>query len=103
MHNRGTLHSQSSSITGASPSDCLVSYPGHLLEESYPSAEMQSVYCTAQADWAQNEQDLLDFASKIKTNSWTTFSNGHLHNNTLVLADQQKLIFYRPVRTLYAV
>ena len=31
---------QSSSITEASPSDCLVSYPGHLLGESYPSAEM---------------------------------------------------------------
>ena len=29
---------QSSSITGALPSDCLVSYPGHLLEESYPYA-----------------------------------------------------------------
>ena len=35
---------QSSSITGASPSDCLVSYPGHLLGESYPSVDMQSVY-----------------------------------------------------------
>ena len=64
---------QSSSITGASPSDCLVSYPGHLLgggvlplwrdavsvfysssqkgylEESYPSAVMQLVYSTATA------------------------------------------------------
>ena len=27
---------QSSSITGASPSDCLVSYPGHLLESVLP-------------------------------------------------------------------
>ena len=27
---------QSSSITGASPSDCLVSYPGHLLEGLTP-------------------------------------------------------------------
>ena len=33
---------QSSSIPGASPSDCLVWYPGDSLEESYPSAEMQS-------------------------------------------------------------
>ena len=41
---------QSSSITGASPSDCLVSYLGHSLEESYFSAEMQSVYSTAPAD-----------------------------------------------------
>ena len=41
---------QSSSITGASPSDCLMSYPGHSLGgEAYPSAEMQSVYATAPA------------------------------------------------------
>ena len=33
---------QGSSITGTSPSDCLVSYPGHSLGESYPSAEKQS-------------------------------------------------------------
>ena len=42
---------QNSSMTGASPSDCLVSYVGHLLGESYPSAEMQSVYSLAPADW----------------------------------------------------
>ena len=36
----------SSSITGASASvsDCLVSYTGHLLVESYPSSEKLSVY-----------------------------------------------------------
>ena len=43
---------QSSSITEASPSDCLVSYPGHSLGESYPSAEIQSVYSTGPANWA---------------------------------------------------
>ena len=44
---------QSSSITGTSPSDCLVSYPGHLLGRgSYLSAEVQSVYSTAPADLA---------------------------------------------------
>ena len=42
---------QTSSITGISPSDCLVSYPGHSLGESYPWAEKQSVYSTAQAVW----------------------------------------------------
>ena len=42
---------QSSSITGASPSDCLVSYPGHSLRESYPSAG-NSVYSAAPADLA---------------------------------------------------
>ena len=38
-------------IPGASPSDCLMSYPGHLLEESCPSVEMHSVYSTAPANW----------------------------------------------------
>ena len=42
---------QRPSIIGTSPSDCLVSYPGHSLGESYPTAEVQSVYSTAQADW----------------------------------------------------
>ena len=42
---------QSSSITGTSPIDCLVSYPGHLLGSSYPSAEVLSAYSTAVADW----------------------------------------------------
>ena len=35
---------QSSDITGTSPSDCLVSYPGHLLGGSYPSEKVQTVY-----------------------------------------------------------
>ena len=48
--NEEALHiSQSSSITGTSPSDCLMSNPGHLLGGvgSYLSGEMQSVYSTA--------------------------------------------------------
>ena len=40
-----------SSIRIASPPDCLVSYPGHSLGESYLSAEMQSVNFTTPADW----------------------------------------------------
>ena len=43
---------QSSSITGAS--DCLVSSSGHSSGESYPSAEMQSVYSAAPAEWASH-------------------------------------------------
>ena len=43
---------QSSSTAGTSPSDCLVSYSGHSLGGGYPSAEVQSVYSTAPADWA---------------------------------------------------
>ena len=42
---------KSSSITGPSSSDCLVSYPGHSLGKSYPSAEMQSLYSAAPTDW----------------------------------------------------
>ena len=46
--NEGVLHiTQRSSSTEASSSDCLVSYPGHSLEKSYSSVEMQSVYSTA--------------------------------------------------------
>ena len=45
--------SQSSSFNAASLSDNLVSYPGHLLEEFYPSLEMQLVYSTAPPNWAE--------------------------------------------------
>ena len=45
------LHIPQNSRTGAPTSDGLVSYPGHLLKGSYSSAEMQSVYSTAPADW----------------------------------------------------
>ena len=38
---------KSSNISGASSSDCLVSYPGHSLGKSYPSAEIQSAYYIA--------------------------------------------------------
>ena len=49
--NIGVLHiPQSSSITGPLLSDCLVSYPGHSLEESYSSTEMQLVYSAAPAN-----------------------------------------------------
>ena len=49
--------SQSYTITRASPSDCLVPYPGHSLGKSYPSAEMQSMYSAAPADWATDTLD----------------------------------------------
>ena len=53
--NEGVLRiPQSSRIAGMSPSECLVSYPGHSFGGSYPSAEKQSVYSTAPADWAMN-------------------------------------------------
>ena len=40
---------KSPSVT--SPLDCFVSYPGHPGRGLYPSAEIQSVYSTALADW----------------------------------------------------
>ena len=43
---------QSSSVTGASPPESLMSYTGYSLVESYPSVEKQSVYSTAPASWA---------------------------------------------------
>ena len=55
--NEGVLLIPQGSRTGASPSDGLVSYLGHLLGGvSYPAdAEMQLVYSTASADWAKIE------------------------------------------------
>ena len=61
---------QSSTITGASPSDCLVSYSEHSSEwSSYPSAEMQLVYSIATADWAK---DVLVKSLLTKTNITAT-------------------------------
>ena len=55
--NKGVLCiPQSSSITGASTSDFLVSYLGHSLGELYPFAEMQSVYSTAPANEARKKR-----------------------------------------------
>ena len=45
--NERVFHIPQISKAGVSPSDCLISYPGHLLGRSYPSAEIQSVYSTA--------------------------------------------------------
>ena len=44
---------KTSSITIASSSNCLVSYPGHWYGESYPAAEMQSMYSTPRVDWVE--------------------------------------------------
>ena len=56
--NERVLHiPQSPSITRTSQSDCLVSYPGHSfgMGGSFSSAEVQSVYSTAPADWATDQ------------------------------------------------
>ena len=70
---------QSSSVSEASPSDCLVSYPGHSLGESYLFAEMQSAYSTAQADWANMIKDRICFSCKTmilsdnREDIWTVY------------------------------
>ena len=52
--NEEVLHiTQSSSITGTSPSDCLLSYQDTQWEGAYPSADVQSMYSTVPADWAR--------------------------------------------------
>ena len=48
--NKGIFHIPQNSRIGASSSDGLVSYPGHLLRGSYPSAEMQLAYSLAPAE-----------------------------------------------------
>ena len=50
--NEGVLLIPQSSMTGASLSDCIMSYPAHLFGGFYPSAEMQSVYSTTLPNWA---------------------------------------------------
>ena len=45
---------------------CLVSYTGHSLgAESYPSAEVQSMYSTAPADWAIQTKDIVSNMSPV--------------------------------------
>ena len=55
MAMKGYCIPKSSNITGTS--DCLVSYPGLSLEESYPSVENQSVYFLVLADWASLQRN----------------------------------------------
>ena len=65
--NKGVLSiPQSSSIAGISPSDCLVSYQDTRWEGgSYPSAEKQSVYSTAPADWTCKQMNSELFENKV--------------------------------------
>ena len=56
-------------ITGVSPSDCLVSYPGHSLGVgSYRSVKKQSVYSTAPANWDDNYWSKWIFEDDVYTN-----------------------------------
>ena len=104
--NEGVAHiPQRSSITGASPSDCLVLYPGHLLEESYPSAEMQSVYSTVPAGWANEEMNKICFFLIIKDSesslmstilfaNMSQISNSYLFQTILINVYQKSYLWY---------
>ena len=59
--------SKSSSITGASLLDCLVSYPEDSLGEIYLSAESQSVYRIAIADWARSGRSCVTYLLETLT------------------------------------
>ena len=56
---------QNISITGVSPTDSLVSYPGRSLGESYTSTEMKSVYSTTPAGWAKLGSNILSSESDV--------------------------------------
>ena len=66
---------QSSSITKASLSDCLVLYPGHTFEVgySYASAEMQSVYSAVPADFATDVLEIKGYLLSLSL-QWKTTS-----------------------------
>ena len=50
--NKGVFHIPQISKSRVSSSDGLILYLRHWLRRSYPSAEMQLVYSTAPANWA---------------------------------------------------
>ena len=50
--NEDVFHVPQCYLIGALTFDVLMSYSGYKLGESYPSAEMQSVYSSTPADWA---------------------------------------------------
>ena len=109
--NEGVLDIIQSSRAGASPSDCLGSYPGrswmgggrlrfrrdvsgvfyslirqgHSLRESYSVAEMQLVYSTAPADWAKGIRNIIDNKYQPMSNNsswWRHTSYRHTETNS---------------------
>ena len=86
----------SSSITGASPSDCLLSYLiQSLLAGSYPSAEIQLVYS---ADWAILWPKILQNANGCSTKYWLNLfkflSTWFAENPSLHLLEEFCAIFF---------
>ena len=53
--------------TGGSLSDCLLSYPGQTLGESYSTAEMQSIYSDLLKCWSASSKKASSNVSLSKT------------------------------------
>ena len=98
--NEEVLHiPQSSSITGALQSGCLMSYPRHSWVGvcwSYSSAGVQSEYSTALADWARLilEKKLIFFSWNFLKNKTSSFM-GWLAKN--LLKSKDLLILFKSV------
>ena len=82
---------QSSSITGTSPSDWLMLYTGHSLGESYPYTEIQSVYFTAPADWANRRKSKQNIGKKHLTRK-AFFHSLPWHFNFYGLSDAKAIL-----------
>ena len=109
--NEGVLRiPQSSNITGASPSDCLMSYPGHSLGvgRSYPFAEMQSVYSTVPTNkyWIVQTKEintlknLSNFFEKILRLAIFSFVEKHLKFLLWLSAAPRVLLSVRVPKTV---
>ena len=73
---KGLLHISPNSSSGASLSNCLISYQGHCLRVwgSYSAAEMQSVYSTASTKWASERSSSTTFSRSLLQISWKMIS-----------------------------
>ena len=61
---------------------------GHLLGESYPSAEMQAVYSTAPADWVRHYNSYCDYNHNQDGDSSLTISVINDHKSQKFLKNQ---------------
>ena len=90
-----------STFPQTSPSDCLMSYTGHSLRGSYPSADVQSVYSAAPTNWTTGHSfgesypsaDVQSVSSAAPAN-WTT---GNSFGETYPSADVQSVYPAAPV------
>ena len=65
-------------------SDCLMSYTGHSLGESYPSAEIQSVYSTVLIEWATGHSLVESYSSAEMQSVYSTVPVDWATGNSLV-------------------